>query len=80
MPCRLATAHAAALRPNGWAQDPSWRRLPLGAPPPPQAQFYAHGLGMNPSERRARLGMAVVMEAAVLLALAAEYSKCAGLL
>lgn len=42
----------------------------------PQAQFYVHGMGMNPSERRARLGMAVVMEAAVLLALVAEYRKC----
>ena len=41
----------------------------------PQAQFYVHGMGMNPSERRARLGMAVVMEAAVLLALVAEYRK-----
>ncbi len=40
-----------------------------------QAQFYAHGMGLNPSERRARLGMAVVMEAAVLLALAADYRK-----
>lgn len=40
-----------------------------------QAQFYAHGMGLNPSERRTRLGMAVIMEAAVLLALVAEYRK-----
>lgn len=40
-----------------------------------EAQFYAHGLGMNPAERRARLGLACVMEAAVLALLAAEYRK-----
>lgn len=40
-----------------------------------EAQFYVHGMGLNPSERRTRLGMAVVMEAAVLLALVAEYRK-----
>lgn len=32
-------------------------------------------MGLNPSERRTRLGMAVIMEAAVLLALVAEYRK-----
>lgn len=40
-----------------------------------QIQFYVHGLGMNPSERRFRLTAAVVMEAAVLVLLATEYRK-----
>lgn len=40
-----------------------------------QAQFYAHGLGLNPAERRFRLGAALAMEAAVLLLLGAELRK-----
>ena len=41
----------------------------------PQAQFYAHGLGLTPAERRFRLVAALVMEAAVLLLLGAELRK-----
>lgn len=40
-----------------------------------QIQFYAHGMGMNPAERRFRLSAAFAMEAAVLLMLAAEHRK-----
>ncbi|PSC71777.1 ATP-binding cassette sub-family B member mitochondrial [Micractinium conductrix] len=40
-----------------------------------EIQFYAHGMGMNPAERRFRLSAAFAMEAAVLLMLAAEHRK-----
>lgn len=67
-------------RPPRTAAAPRFQPLPAcptpGAPPlPAQAQFYAHGLGMNPAERKFRLGAAVAMEAAVLLLLAAEHRK-----
>ena len=35
-------------------------------------QFYLHGLGITPTERRTRLGLALVMEAAVVLLAALE--------
>jgi hypothetical protein len=40
-----------------------------------QVQFYVHGMGLNPAERRFRLTAALAMEAAALLLLAAEYCK-----
>ncbi|KAL4420506.1 hypothetical protein ABPG75_010162 [Micractinium tetrahymenae] len=40
-----------------------------------EVQFYVHGMGITPAERHFRLTAAIVMEAAVLLMLAAEYSK-----
>jgi hypothetical protein len=36
-------------------------------------QFYLHGMGLNPAERRFRLTAALAMEAAALMLLAAEY-------
>ncbi|EFN52666.1 hypothetical protein CHLNCDRAFT_58798 [Chlorella variabilis] len=40
-----------------------------------EVQFYVHGLGLDPSERRFRLTAALVMEAALLLLLGSEYRK-----
>lgn len=40
-----------------------------------QAQFYVHGMGLTPAERRFRLSAALVMEAAALLLLVAEHRK-----
>jgi hypothetical protein len=40
-----------------------------------QIQFAAHGMGLNPSERRFRVIAAVAMEAAAALLLVVEYRK-----